>query len=111
MTIQHGIKVIAFSSLNISLFEYWPLLLGIGLATLAGNLVGAKLLARVPEDKFTVILKLATHRTGIAPGLARPNQFGFPLNRDVNQGNTHHTEMRFHSSSFSGENACPAKPY
>ena len=56
MTIQHGIKVIAFSSLNISLFEYWPLLLGIGVATLAGNLVGAKLLARVPEDKFTVIL-------------------------------------------------------
>ena len=56
MTIQHGIKVIAFSSLNVSLFEYWPLLLGIGVATLAGNLVGAKLLARVPEDKFTVIL-------------------------------------------------------
>lgn len=56
MTIQHGIKVIAFSSLNISLLEYWPLLLGIGMATLAGNLVGAKLLARVPEDKFTVIL-------------------------------------------------------
>ena len=56
MTIQHGIKVIAFSSLNISLFEYWPLLLGIGMATLAGNLVGAKLLARIPEDKFTLIL-------------------------------------------------------
>jgi len=56
MTIQHGIKIIALSSLNISLFEYWPLLLGIGVATLAGNLVGAKVLARVPEDKFTVIL-------------------------------------------------------
>lgn len=56
MTIQHGIKVIAFSSLNISLIDYWPLLLGIGVATLAGNLVGAKLLAHVPEEKFTQIL-------------------------------------------------------
>ena len=56
MVIQHGIKVIAFSSLNISLVQYWPLLLGIGMATLAGNLVGARLLARVPEEKFTVML-------------------------------------------------------
>jgi len=56
MVIQHGIKVIAFSTLNVSLMEYWPLLLGIGVATLAGNLLGAKLLARVPEDKFTIIL-------------------------------------------------------
>lgn len=56
MVIQHGIKIIAFSSLNVSLVAYWPLLLGIGVATLAGNLVGAKLLARVPEEKFTIIL-------------------------------------------------------
>ncbi len=56
MVIQHGIKVIAFSSLNVSLVEYWPLLLGIGLATLAGNLMGARLLTRVPEEKFTFIL-------------------------------------------------------
>jgi len=32
------------------------LLLGIGLATLAGNLMGARLLTRVPEEKFTLIL-------------------------------------------------------
>lgn len=56
MVIQHGIKIIAFSSLNVSLVAYWPLLLGIGVATLAGNLVGARLLARVPEEKFTIIL-------------------------------------------------------
>jgi uncharacterized membrane protein YfcA len=56
MVIQHGIKVIAFSSLNVSLVEYWPLLLGIGLATLAGNLMGARLLTRVPEEKFMFIL-------------------------------------------------------
>ncbi|MCR2746215.1 sulfite exporter TauE/SafE family protein [Limnobacter parvus] len=56
MTIQHGIKVIAFSSLHVNLLEYWHLLLGIGLATLAGNLLGARLLARIPESKFTVVL-------------------------------------------------------
>lgn len=56
MTIQHGIKVIAFTSLNVNLFQYWPLLLGIGLATLAGNLLGARLLARVPESLFTKAL-------------------------------------------------------
>lgn len=56
MVIQHGLKIIAFSSLNISLVAYWPLLLGIGMATLAGNLVGAKLLKRIPEEKFTIIL-------------------------------------------------------
>jgi uncharacterized protein len=56
MVIQHGIKVIVFSSLSVSLTEHWPLLLGIGLATLAGNHLGAKLLTRVPEEKFTNIL-------------------------------------------------------
>lgn len=53
MVLQHGIKVIAFSSMNISLAEYWPLLLGIGIATLAGNHLGARLLSRVPEAYFT----------------------------------------------------------
>ena len=53
MVLQHGIKVIAFSSMNISLAEYWPLLLGIGIATLAGNHLGARLLSRVPEACFT----------------------------------------------------------
>lgn len=52
MAIQHGIKLIAFSALDFSLVEYWPMLVGIGLATLLGNLYGAKLLGRLPEDKF-----------------------------------------------------------
>ncbi|MBU0783870.1 MAG: sulfite exporter TauE/SafE family protein [Gammaproteobacteria bacterium] len=56
MTIQHGIKVIAFASLDVSLIAYWPLLLGIGIATLGGNLFGAKLLTRVPEHQFKTLL-------------------------------------------------------
>lgn len=56
MTIQHGIKVIAFASLDVSLIAYWPMLLGIGIATIAGNLFGAKLLTHVPEHRFTTLL-------------------------------------------------------
>lgn len=56
MTIQHGIKIIAFSSLNISLLEYWPLLIGIAMATLLGNLFGASLLNKLPESRFTLAL-------------------------------------------------------
>ena len=56
MTIQHGIKVIAFASLDVSLIAYWPMLLGIGVATIAGNLFGAKLLAHVPENLFKTLL-------------------------------------------------------
>ncbi|HEX4856173.1 MAG TPA: sulfite exporter TauE/SafE family protein [Limnobacter sp.] len=56
MVIQHGVKVLAFSSLSFDWGEYWHLLLGIGLATLAGNLAGARLLAGVPEEKFSRLL-------------------------------------------------------
>lgn len=56
MTVQHGIKLIAFASLDFSVSSYWPMLLGIGLATLLGNLFGAKLLGVVPESKFKMAL-------------------------------------------------------
>lgn len=56
MVIQHGIKVLAFSSLSFDWGEYWPMLVGIGVATLAGNLAGARLLAGVPEEKFDLVL-------------------------------------------------------
>lgn len=58
MTIQHGIKLIAFTSLGVSILQYWPMLLGIGLATLAGNLVGARLLSQIPESKFRAVLNI-----------------------------------------------------
>lgn len=56
MTIQHGIKLIAFSALDLSILDYWPMLLGIGVATLLGNLFGAKLLGRLPESTFRIWL-------------------------------------------------------
>lgn len=58
MTIQHGIKVIAFTSLSVSILDYWPMLLGIGLATLAGNIAGARLLSTIPEKSFKMVLDI-----------------------------------------------------
>lgn len=52
MTLQHGIKLIAFSSLNVELWNHWDLLLGVGIATLLGNQFGAVLLKRFPEEHF-----------------------------------------------------------
>ncbi|MDX1669007.1 MAG: sulfite exporter TauE/SafE family protein [Limnobacter sp.] len=56
MTIQHGVKLIAFASLNFSLEAYWPMLLGIGLATVVGNVAGARLLGLIPEARFKFAL-------------------------------------------------------
>ncbi|HEX4879490.1 MAG TPA: sulfite exporter TauE/SafE family protein [Limnobacter sp.] len=56
MVVQHGIKLIAFSSLSFSILDHWPLLLTIALATLAGNLAGARMLQRIPEQYFAVAL-------------------------------------------------------
>jgi uncharacterized membrane protein YfcA len=58
MTIQHGIKLIAFTSLSVNILDYWPMLLGIGVATLAGNLAGARLLSRIPESRFKIALNM-----------------------------------------------------
>lgn len=56
MTIQHGLKLIAFSSLNVELWNHWDLLMGLTLATLAGNRVGAQLLGHLPERYFKIAL-------------------------------------------------------
>ncbi|HEX4842896.1 MAG TPA: sulfite exporter TauE/SafE family protein [Limnobacter sp.] len=56
MVIQHGIKLIAFSSLSFSVLDHWPLLLTMAVATLAGNLTGARMLGRIPEQFFTKAL-------------------------------------------------------
>ncbi|HEX4917441.1 MAG TPA: sulfite exporter TauE/SafE family protein [Limnobacter sp.] len=56
MVIQHGVKLIAFSGLSFSALDHWPLLLAIAIATLAGNLAGARLLSRIPERMFSKAL-------------------------------------------------------
>ncbi|MFN4329380.1 MAG: sulfite exporter TauE/SafE family protein [Limnobacter sp.] len=54
MVVQHGLKLIAFSSMNVALWEHWDLLLGLTLSTMLGNQIGAKLLGRLPEHWFKV---------------------------------------------------------
>jgi uncharacterized membrane protein YfcA len=58
MTIQHGIKIIVFASLNINILDYWPMLIAMGVASLAGNIAGAKLLGKLNEERFRYSLNL-----------------------------------------------------
>jgi uncharacterized protein len=56
MTVQHGLKVLVLTGTGVELWAHWPLLLALGLATLLGNVLGAKLLNRIPEARFKTLL-------------------------------------------------------
>lgn len=52
MSVQHGIKVLAFGLLGFAFGPYLPLLAGLLAFGLLGTWAGGKLLARLPEDVF-----------------------------------------------------------
>ena len=52
MSVQHGIKVLAFGLLGFAFGPYLPLLAGLLAFGLLGTWVGGRLLARLPEDVF-----------------------------------------------------------
>lgn len=56
MTVQHGLKVVVLTGSGVDLWPLWPLLVALGVATLLGNIIGAKLLNRIPEARFKSIL-------------------------------------------------------
>lgn len=56
MTVQHGLKVLVLTGTGVDLWAHWPLLVALGVATLLGNLIGARLLNRIPEARFKSIL-------------------------------------------------------
>lgn len=56
MVLQHGLKVLAFSSLDFDWSNWWPLLVSIGIGTWLGNRFGAVLLARLDEAQFKHVL-------------------------------------------------------
>jgi uncharacterized membrane protein YfcA len=58
MVLQHGIKVIAFSSMDFDWSAWWPMLIGITLGTIAGNQFGALLLGRWEEAQFKKALDI-----------------------------------------------------
>ena len=58
MTIQHGLKIVAFGLLGFSFGPYIPLLLGLITFGYAGTWCGRHLLLRIPEKAFRVGLKI-----------------------------------------------------
>ena len=56
MVLQHGIKVVAFSSLDFDWSAWWPMLLAIAVGTFAGNRMGALLLNAFNEQQFKTAL-------------------------------------------------------
>lgn len=56
MTIQHGIKVVAFGLLGFAYGNYAPLMILMIASGLLGTLIGRHLLARTPDERFHLIL-------------------------------------------------------
>lgn len=57
MTIQHGLKVVAFGALGFSFREWLLLLVAMIASGFLGTWLGTKLLERLPEQLFQVLLK------------------------------------------------------
>jgi uncharacterized membrane protein YfcA len=58
MAYQHGLKVVAFAAIGINLLEYSRELIGLILGAAAGTFVGTRLLKRISDDRFRVILNV-----------------------------------------------------
>ncbi|MEC8308391.1 MAG: TSUP family transporter [Pseudomonadota bacterium] len=58
MACQHGLKVVAFSVIGINLIEYSYELVGLVLGAAAGTFVGTKLLTRISDDRFRMLLNI-----------------------------------------------------
>ena len=56
MTLQHGIKVIAFGLLGFAFGDYAPLMLSMIASGLLGTFAGRYVLTRTPDERFQVIL-------------------------------------------------------
>jgi len=58
MACQHGLKVVAFSVIGINLIEYSYELVGLVFGAAAGTFVGTKLLTRISDDRFRMLLNI-----------------------------------------------------
>ncbi len=56
MTFQHGLKAAAFWVSGFDPIAWGPTLFAMGIGSVAGNLIGARLLGRVPEARFKQLL-------------------------------------------------------
>ncbi|MFN3481464.1 sulfite exporter TauE/SafE family protein [Rhabdaerophilum calidifontis] len=57
MTIQHGLKVIAFTAIGIALVPWLPLIAAMIVAGFVGTVLGTRLLNRMSEALFQAVLK------------------------------------------------------
>lgn len=58
MTAQHALKVIAFGFIGVALIAWLPLIAAMLVSGFAGTVAGTKLLERLPERLFQVVLKV-----------------------------------------------------
>lgn len=58
MSVQHGVKVVAFGILGFAFGPYVPLLIGLLAFGLLGTFVGGRVLARLPEQVFRTGLRM-----------------------------------------------------
>jgi len=57
MTTQHGLKIIAFGLLGFAFAPWLPLIAAMVAAGFAGTLIGSRLLGRLSEHQFELIIK------------------------------------------------------
>lgn len=58
MAFQHGIKVVAFGLIGFNALEYWRVVIALLVGSIVGNVIGAKLLGRITDDRFRLVLRL-----------------------------------------------------
>ncbi|MEO1748512.1 MAG: sulfite exporter TauE/SafE family protein, partial [Pseudomonadota bacterium] len=58
MVFQHGVKIFAFGFLGFSFLEWLPLVGAMIVSGFLGTFAGIKLLRRLPEARFRLLLKI-----------------------------------------------------
>lgn len=56
MTVQHGVKSLAFGLLGFAFAAWWPFIIAMMLAGFAGTMVGLQLLNRIDDRRFKIAL-------------------------------------------------------
>ena len=58
MACQHGLKVVAFTAIGVNLIEYSHELIGLVLGAATGTFVGTKILKRISDNRFRMLLNV-----------------------------------------------------
>lgn len=58
MSVTHLIKIFAFAALGVSIWPWWPLILGMSVGVIAGSWVGTRSRAKIDEEWFKRVVKV-----------------------------------------------------